>query len=205
MQTVSRLIHTFIPEKYNLSLNLEREKRTFSGLVTIYGVAVKEGHISVHAKDLTIVSALVDGKAATFSAGEDDELTISHQDIFPGNHMIVIEFSGTITDAMHGIYPCYFEHNGNKKELLATQFESHHAREVFPCVDEPDAKATFELTLTTENEVTVLGNMPIKTQRSENGKLVTLFETTPRMSTYLLAWAVGELHKKPPKPKVALK
>jgi aminopeptidase N len=49
---------------------------------------------------------------------------------------------------MHGLYPCYFEIDGKKQELLATQFESHHAREVFPCVDEPAAKPTFDLTIT---------------------------------------------------------
>lgn len=196
MQSVSRLIHTFIPKKYTLSLTLERQNRTFTGLVTIHGAAVNENSISVHAKDLVIKSALVDGKEAIFSLKENDELIISHPDIFPGNHMIVIEFSGSITEAMHGLYPCHFEHEGTKKELLATQFESHHAREVFPCIDEPEAKATFDLTLTTEENVTVLGNMPVKVQRNENDKLVTVFETTPRMSTYLLAWVVGELHKK---------
>ena len=196
MQTVPRLIHTFIPEHYTLSLDLRRKERSFSGLVTIHGTAVKEGSISIHAKDLAIKSVLVDGKAASFQLGENDELIISHPEIFPGNHMIAIEFNGSITDAMHGLYPCYFEHNDTKKELLATQFESHHAREVFPCVDEPEAKATFDLTLTTEENVTVLANMPIKIQRTENNQLVTLFETTPRMSTYLLAWTVGELHKK---------
>ncbi len=196
MQAFSRLIHTFAPKEYTLSLDLQREKRTFSGLVTIHGTAINDGSISVHAKDLDIKSATVDGKAAAFTAGNNDELIISHPDIFPGLHMVVIEFSGTITDSMHGMYPCYFDHDGTKKELLATQFESHHAREVFPCVDEPEAKATFSLTLTTEKNVTVLGNMPVKTQRTENDKQITMFETTPRMSTYLLAWVVGELHKK---------
>ncbi|HEX6416706.1 MAG TPA: M1 family aminopeptidase, partial [Candidatus Saccharimonadales bacterium] len=85
---------------------------------------------------------------------------------------------------------------GTKKELLATQFESHHAREVFPCIDEPEAKATFDVTLTTEDGITVLGNMPIKQQSVESGQLVTTFDTTPRMSTYLLAWVTGELHRK---------
>jgi aminopeptidase N len=97
---------------------------------------------------------------------------------------------------MHGLYPCYYEHGGEKKELLATQFESHHAREAFPCVDEPEAKATFDLTLTTETNVTVLSNQPIDWQREEDGQLVTSFQTTPRMSTYLLAWVTGELHRK---------
>lgn len=162
----------------------------------MYGTALTEGGISVHAKDLTIKSTQVDGKEAIFSQGENDELTISHPDITPGNHMVTIEFNGTITDAMHGLYPCYFDHDGAKKELLATQFESHHAREVFPCIDEPEAKATFDVTLITESNITVLGNMPIKTQRNEGDKLTTIFETTPRMSTYLVAWVAGELHKK---------
>lgn len=197
MQTVSRLIHTFVPESYELSLTLERTARKFEGVVTITGEAPAPADaLRLHAKDLVIASVTFDGKEASFYSEENDELVISHPDIFKGKHVVVISFSGKITDAMHGLYPCYFEHNGEKKELLATQFESHHAREVFPCIDEPEAKATFDVTLTTEPDVIVLGNMPIKNQRTENNHLVTSFETTPRMSSYLLAWVVGELHKK---------
>ncbi|MDX2775872.1 M1 family metallopeptidase [Streptomyces caniscabiei] len=197
MQTVSRLITQFVPEHYQLSLDLEREKRTFGGVVTINGTTVGNATtISVHAKDLAITTVTVDGKEATFTPGEHDEIIIRHDDITNGRHIVVIAFNGTITDAMHGLYPCYYDHDGVKKELLATQFESHHAREVFPCIDEPEAKATFDVTLTTENEITVLGNMPIRSQRAENDRLVTTFATTPRMSTYLVAWVTGELHKK---------
>ena len=150
----------------------------------------------LHSKELAVESVTLDGKAADFASSDNDELHITHSDLSAGKHVIVIAFSGSITDAMHGLYPCYFEHEGIKKELLATQFESHHAREVFPCIDEPEAKATFNVTLTTEQHVTVLGNMPIRTQIVENDLLVTAFETTPRMSTYLLAWVTGELHRK---------
>lgn len=195
MQIVSRLTQTFTPEHYDLSLVLERQQRTFSGTVTITGYAHKDT-ITLHAKDLTISDLTVDGKTAQFTAGDNDQLTITHTDLTPGKHTVVLGFAGTITDAMHGLYPCYYEHNGEKQELLATQFESHHAREVFPCVDEPEAKATFDLTLTTEMNITVLGNMPIEWQRDENGKLVTKFEQSPRMSSYLLAWVTGELHRK---------
>lgn len=153
-------------------------------------------HIAVHAKDLTINSVTLDGKKASFLAGDHNELSITHPDHAAGPHIVVIDFSGAITDAMHGLYPCTFEHDGVKKELLATQFESHHAREAFPCIDEPEAKATFDVTLTTEPNLTVLGNMPVKDQRTENGSLITKFETTPRMSSYLLAFVAGELHKK---------
>lgn len=197
MQTVSRLIDTFVPNNYQLSLTLDRPGRTFKGTVTINGVSAEKAQdLRLHAKDLSIESATFDGKQAVFGFEDNDELVISHPDLAAGKHILVIGFSGKITDAMHGIYPCYFEHDGVKKELIATQFESHHAREVFPCIDEPSAKATYDVTLSTETGVTVLGNMPVKFQTTENSQLVTTFETTPRMSSYLLAWVVGELHKK---------
>lgn len=195
MQKVSRLIESFTPAAYNLSVTLDRPSRQFHGLVTIQGSSHQDGRFRLHAKDLTIESVTVDGHAATSRHHDNDELEIVG-DLKAGSHTVVIAFSGAITDHMHGLYPCYFEHDGVKKELLATQFESHHAREVFPCVDEPEAKATFDVSLTTEQGITVLGNMPVKYQREENGQLVTQFETTPRMSSYLVAWVVGELHKK---------
>ncbi len=198
MTTVPRLIDSFIPTHYDLSVDLSHAAdRTFSGMVSIEGEMTAEAkRILLHAKDLTINSVTIDGKTAPFAHGEFDELALGDDALQPGRHIIVLTFAGTITDAMHGLYPCYFEHDGVKKELLATQFESHHAREVFPCVDEPEAKATYDVTLTTTPDVTVLGNQPIKWQREENSALVTAFDTTPRMSSYLLAWVVGELHRK---------
>lgn len=197
MHTVSRLIDHFQPTHYNLSLNLRRVERTFDGIVTIEGLAPEGAQtISLHSKDLSIESIHLDGKATTWSAGDNDELHIDRPETDETTHTVTISFGGTITDAMHGLYPCYYEHDGTKKELLATQFESHHAREVFPCIDEPEAKATFDVTLTTEDNTTVLGNMPVRHQSVENGLLVTSFDRTPRMSTYLLAWVTGELHSK---------
>jgi len=197
MQTVSRLIEKFLPEHYQLSLTVQQKERTFNGTLTMNGTLLSGADmISVHAKGLAVATALIDGKNATTTEGENDELHISHPDLAEGRHIVVLTFSGRITDAMHGIYPCYYEHEGVKKELIATQFESHHAREVFPCIDEPEAKATFDVTLTTQPDIVVLGNMPIKSQQNEDDRLVTTFDTTPRMSTYLLAWVTGELQKK---------
>lgn len=196
MTSVPRLINKFIPENYQLSINLHRVERKFNGVVTLIGNSVNNAtDIELHAKDLTINSITLDGKSAAYSHN-DDSLIIELNNSTNDRHIVVIDFAGKINDTMHGVYPCYFEHGGIKKELIATQFESHHAREAFPCIDEPEAKATFDLTLTTETDVTVLGNTPVKFQRQENDNLVTCFETTPRMSTYLLAWVVGELQKK---------
>ena len=196
MTKVPRLLDTFIPNHYALTLNLTRaEEKAFSGKVVISGKSTGES-ISLHAKDLTIHSALIDDQPAEFSQGEFDELHLSQSDLDVGKHTVSIDFSGTITDSMHGLYPCYFTHDGVKKRLFATQFESHHAREVFPCVDEPAAKATYDVTLRTAPDLTVLGNMPVTESSERDGVLTTTFATTPRMSSYLLAFVIGELHKK---------
>lgn len=196
MQTVSRLIQNFTPKNYSLSIEMNRLERTFLGTVVVSGESHFDNSLRLHAKDLVIESAHIDGHEATWSNHENDEVEFFTDNTPAGNHVITIGFSGKITDSMHGLYPCYFEHKGEKKELLATQLESHHAREVFPCVDEPEAKATFDVTLTTEKDIVVLGNMPVKSQKEENNKLVTSFEQTPRMSSYLLAWVAGEMHEK---------
>ena len=196
MTKVPRLLDTFTPNHYNLTLDLTRaEEKEFSGTVIISGNSTSES-ISLHSKGLTIQSATIDNQPADVSFGEFDELRLFQPELKSGNHIVCINFSGTITDAMHGLYPCYFTHDGVKKQLFATQFESHHAREVFPCVDEPAAKAEYDLTLITRPGITVLGNMPVKSEEENGDSLTTAFEKTPRMSSYLLAFVIGELHKK---------
>lgn len=207
---VKRLFRGFQPENYQLKLRLDPEKLTFTGLVKITGkkIGPPSKRVSLHQKDLKIKSAILkryDKKGTEQIAvdrinthGTYDELRLhSVSTLYPGQYEIDIEFEGEITEAMHGVYPCKFDHMGKEKVLLATQFESHHAREVFPCVDEPEAKATFDLTLITPDKQTVLSNtLPIKSAQvvKDKGFVETIFETTPRMSTYLLAFVVGEVH-----------
>ena len=101
---------------------------------------------------------------------------------------------------MNGIYPCFYEENGVKKQFIATQFESHHAREVFTCIDEPEAKAVFTISITTR-KTTVVSNTPVAST-SVAGKLqTTTFEPTPLMSTYLVAFVVGDMAYKEAKTK----
>ena len=197
MNTVPRLLDFFAPAHYDLSITIDRPGRKLYGTATITGTSsVNSQSIQLHAKDLDILSVTVDGKSAVHSVADNDLLAIEHPDITAGSHLVVIQYRASITDSMVGVYPCYYQVDGQKRELIATQFESHYARQAFPCIDEPAAKATFDLTLTTEVGVTALSNMPIKQQRTEDGLLVTSFETTPRMSTYLLAWVIGDLHKR---------
>lgn len=195
-------MYSFLPKNYNLKLTLDREGRTFDGIVDITGES-KDSTRSVllNSKGLDVKSAKIGDQQASWQHGDKDELTLTFPESLTGEYVVSVEFSGKITDTMNGIYPCYFEHDGQKKELIATQFESHYAREAFPCIDDPGVKATFDVTLITENGVAVLGNMPIKSQSEEGNSLTTVFDTTPKMSTYLLAWVVGEMQSKSAKTK----
>src|SRR4051794_38733828 len=78
--------------------------------------------------------------------------------------------------------------------MLSTQFESCDARRAFPCFDEPNLKATFDFDIEVPEHQTALSNMPEKEVKKGNkaGTKIVSFETTPIMSTYLLAWALGD-------------
>ena len=193
MQAVEHFITQFVPEHYDLFLDLSRETKTFSGKVTITGQA-KTDRISLHQKDLEIAFVEVAGQARPFTVDHDNEAL--HIELAEtGQVELVIAFSGKITDNMTGIYPSYYTVDGVKKEVLSTQFESHFAREAFPCVDEPEAKATFDLALRfdqAEGEVALSNMQEIDVEnRKETG--IWKFETTPRMSSYLLAFVAGDL------------
>jgi aminopeptidase N len=205
-KTVTRLYTSFQPKHYILDINPNREAETFSGMVIISGKKVGKPtqRLTLHQVGLTVTSAHIvkhDKKGDTEIAvdrinnhNSQEEVRLhTSQMLYPGNYTVRLQFNGKITRPMNGLYPCYFEHDGKQKQLLATQFESHHAREVFPCIDEPEAKATFDLTLHTVPGETVIANTPIKSQKEEKGDIVTIFETTPHMSTYLLAFVTGEL------------
>jgi len=205
---VRRLFDQFQPENYALTLELDDAAMTFTGSVTITGKKTgrPSERLTFHQKGLTITAATI----TKHDKNGDQSLTVArinnqdsydevrlHTDgmAYPGDYTVTMQFTGAITRPMNGIYPCFFTHDGQEKQLIATQFESHHAREAFPCVDEPEAKATFDLKLITPeaNSKTVIANTPIVSTDTTDGKVTTVFEPTPRMSTYLLAFAYGDM------------
>lgn len=196
MKTVEHFIEKFVPENYNIFLDINRTEKSFSGNVAITGEAL-DNVISFHQKDLTIATVLLDNQNLDFKVDNQQEsLSIDLPET--GTITLVIEFSGKITDNMTGIYPSYYTVDGMKKEVISTQFESHFAREAFPCVDEPEAKATFDLSIKFDQaaDEIVLSNMPeVDAERRKETGLWT-FDTTPRMSSYLLAFALGDLQGK---------
>ena len=193
MQAVKHFIETFVPEHYDLFLDLNRADKSFSGKVTITGEA-KTSKISLHQKDLTVEAVEVAGQARPFALDKDNEALYIELEA-AGPVVVTITYTGKITDNMTGIYPSYYTVDGVKKEIISTQFESHFAREAFPSVDEPEAKATFDLALKfdqAEGEL-ALSNMPEIDVENRKATGVWKFETTPRMSSYLLAFAAGDM------------
>ena len=184
---------TFQPSHYDLYIDVNRGTKVISGRTTISGEA-KATEISVHQKYLTITSV-------TDEAGQDLAYTVDneHEAIRVtlrevGPTALTITYTAPLTDTMMGIYPSYYEVAGEKKQIIGTQFETTFARQAFPSIDEPEAKATFDLALKFDEQPgeTVLANMP--ELREEDG--VHYFATTVRMSTYLVAFAFGDLQSK---------
>lgn len=196
MNSVEHFIEKFVPENYNIFLDINRQEKTFSGNVAISGEALNN-QVSFHQKDLVISSVLLDNQPVEFEldqVGQAVHLNLPET----GSMTLVLEFSGKITDNMTGIYPSYYSVDGVKKEVLATQFESHFAREAFPSIDEPEAKATFDLAIKfdqVEGDL-VISNMPETNVQLRQDTGVWTFETTPRMSSYLLSFALGDLQAK---------
>jgi len=204
---VTRLFEQFKPSEYDLLLDIDKVNMTFTGLVKIKGQKTgrPSSRITLHAKDLKVSDAkitkfdkkdlkIVKVARINYQKSFDEVRLHAEELLYPGKYLVELKFSGKIDVQMHGIYPCFFKHDNKDKTLVTTQFESHSAREAFPCIDEPEAKAVFNLTLVSPSKEIALANTPVKSSKVNKDRLTSVFEPSPVMSTYLLAFAIGEMH-----------
>ncbi|MFD0898668.1 M1 family metallopeptidase [Loigolactobacillus binensis] len=192
MTELTRFYQLFQPTHYNIYLDIQRATKKISGETTITGIA-KQTAIAIHQKGLAITTVQIAGQDVAFTV--DDAAEAVRIDLAQaGEVTLKISYTAALTDSMMGIYPSYYEVAGVKKQIIGTQFETTAARQAFPCVDEPEAKATFDLAIKFDEHAgeTIISNMP--EVRTEKG--VHYFDTTVRMSTYLIAFAFGELQRK---------
>ena len=203
---MEKLLNYFVPEKYDLDLVINKNKKTIGGAVKVVG-EVKAEVVKFHAVRLEVTDVLVNGEKTKFEA-DGEVLTIYNVKL--GKAEIIIYYNGKLNENMEGAYLSTYEYEGHIETIVATQFESHYAREAFPCIDEPAAKAVFKLTITIpDKDDMVLANMPEVSGRAQGRSAeptvlneafsetkTIAFEPTPRMSTYLLAWVVGKFHGK---------
>lgn len=109
---------------------------------------------------------------------------------------LTIDYIGFINDNMSGFYRSSYEDSetGTKRYLAATQFEATDARKAFPCWDEPAVKSNFTITLVIPKNLVGLSNMDEDSRTEvQDGKVAIMFKESPIMSTYLVAWVVGDL------------
>lgn len=188
----TRFYEKFQPVHYDIYLDIDRAAKHFKGITTIKGNAV-DTKIALHQKFLNVASVQADGQDVPFSFSDRQEaiqLELPHS----GDVELKIVYDAKLTDTMMGIYPSYYTVAGQKKQLIGTQFETTAARQAFPGIDEPEAKATFLLAIKYDEQPgeTIIANMP--EDHVENG--VHYFQETVKMSTYLVAFAFGELQSK---------
>ncbi|CUR52346.1 Membrane alanine aminopeptidase N [Nitrosotalea devaniterrae] len=186
------------PVNYELTFEPDFKKFTFRGQEKIsIKISRPTNSITLHAAELAInqCSAWYNGKKIIPKIKLDEkaeELTLVFSQKISGKATLEIDFTGQLNDKLVGFYRSKYEYKGKEKHLATTQFEAADARRAFPCWDEPEAKATFDVSLLVDSNHTAISNMPVISKKNLGHKTLYKFNTTPIMSTYLLYLAVGE-------------
>lgn len=196
---VVHLLDTIRPERYQLTLHVATDWATFSATEFLeFGLGAPTTTITLHAVGLDVTDAEIDGNRAQTITYDVQAQTVSFefgQALAAGQQRLKLAFTGPIQDSLHGFYRAAYDHQGSQAWFLMTQFEAIHAREALVCVDEPAAKAVFEISLEFPDQpgLTALSNTPVASDEVIDGLRRVNFEPTPKMSTYLLAWVVSQL------------
>ncbi|MDH3488895.1 MAG: M1 family metallopeptidase [Nitrosopumilus sp.] len=187
-----------IPINYQLTFEPDLKKFTFIGSETISIDCKKTTKVIVmHCAELKIHSCHVKCndeiiQSAPKIAEKNEQLQIFLGKKIKGKATINLEFEGILNDRLLGFYRSQYKQNGKTKYLATSQFEAADARRAFPCWDEPEAKATFDISIIADNKFTAISNMPVKSKKKIGSKTIYQFAQTPIVSTYLIYLAVGE-------------
>ena len=197
MAFAQRLPQDVSPQHYALTFTPDLEKATFTGDEEIQVQLLKPtAAITLNAAELQFSKAeIAQGEktqeAQVTFAPEKEQATLTvPESLSAGPATIRIQFTGTLNDKLRGFYLA----RTRLRRYATTQFESTDARRAFPSFDEPAMKATFEITLVVNKGDTAISNGHIMSDTPGPGedKHTLRFSTTPKMSTYLVAMAVGD-------------
>ncbi|MGB9002200.1 MAG: M1 family metallopeptidase [Nitrosotalea sp.] len=187
-----------LPINYDLEFEPDFDKFKFRGKEKILiKVSRPTRQIVLHSAELDIQDCTVlwnekKIKAKVRLDEKNEELVLDIPQKISGRAVLLINFVGTLNDKLVGFYRSKYDYKGKEKYLATTQFEAADARRAFPCWDEPEDKATFDVSLIVDKNLTALSNMPVVSKKKLDKKTSFRFDTTPVMSTYLLYLAVGE-------------
>ena len=192
------------PTLYTITLEPNLENFTFNGSETIaIEIDAPTSEIKMNSSEIAIQSAtltLPDGSELSpesISFDEEKE-TVSlgfNNPVPSGSAQVAIKFTGELNDKLRGFYrSSYTDVNGDQRWMATTQFEATDARRAFPCWDEPSVKAAFDITLVVPQNLEAISNTePVSVINTDDGKKIVHYAETPVMSTYLLAFIVGDL------------
>ncbi len=181
------------PLRYQASLSLDLEGRTFTGRASIaVRLDAPAGELVLHAVELDIADAVLrDGKvelrAGRIEVSRTSETArlVFSEPARAGDHVLELRWSGRMSTGLRGLY--------RAGDVAVTQFEAADARRVFPCWDEPAFKAPWALTVEAPAGLTLLSNGAAERVREEGGRQTVTFRETPPLPTYLVALACGRL------------
>ena len=206
-----RLEKHVIPSHYELTLHPDILAGTFTGSETIKIKIEKDTKsITLHSKDIDVSTVMISSKQKvvsskknvnieqyatkiTYDVKKETTTFIFKDTIRKGTGKLLIVFSGILNDNLRGFYKSKYVLNGEEKYIATTQFEATDARRAFPCFDEPAHKAIFEVSLVIPEGHTAISNtLPTIIKEHAPGWNIINFAPSPVMSTYLLAFIIGE-------------
>ncbi|XP_072520732.1 endoplasmic reticulum aminopeptidase 1b [Salminus brasiliensis] len=198
-----RLPESVSPLHYDLLIHPNLTSLDFAGRVKIQVKVHEETHtIVLHSKDLSISKAVLSGS----DEGQGQALRVLEYPAYQqialmsngtalkkgGVYVFQLDFEAKLSESFHGFYKStYRTSEGEERVVASTQFEATSARAAFPCFDEPAFKANFTISIRREDRHISISNMPkLRTLALAGGLFEDQFDTTVKMSTYLVAFIV---------------
>ncbi len=198
-----RLPRTVTPSRYAIELRLDPTSPTFDGTVdvaidvheTTAAILLNAKQLTIHTGSLTSDGTPIEVDKAVLDEDAERVTLELPVEVAPGAYTLHLAFTGLLNDLMEGMYRSrYTDEAGEEHVIITTHFEATDARRNFPCWDEPDLKASFQMTLVVPEDVTALSNTPeIGREPAEPGFVRVRFDTSMVMSTYLVCVVVGHL------------
>ncbi len=201
----SQLPRNAVPKHYTINATPDAKNLSFTAQTAI-DITVKTPSPSVTLnaaeltfKTVTVRSATMQAMPAKVTVDEAKQTATFTFDkpLVPGDYTLDIDYAGKIYQQANGLFALdYKDTKGAEKRALFTQFEAPDARRFIPSWDEPNYKATFDLSVTVPEAEMAVSNMPAATtQKLDNGLAKVTFARSPKMSTYLLFFGLGEFDR----------
>ncbi|SOU02922.1 aminopeptidase [Xanthomonas arboricola pv. fragariae] len=200
----TQLPRTAKPTHYAVEITPHADKMTFDGKVAIdISVLQATDRIVLQAANLSLARGTLTQKggkpqAATVSTDADAQTATFAFDkpLAVGEYVLSIDYSGVINTQANGLFALDYTTAQGARRALFTQFENSDARRFIPSWDEPNFKATFDLAINAPAGQMAVSNMPVASSKpGANGRTRIAFQTSPKMSTYLLFVSVGDFER----------